>query len=381
MSRVTSMSTMTLCARFFVFPLLIIFALCKDLAFAQTRAAGVYYLWNRGPVREIGLAGASVALESSPAAVVGNPGLIALQKNVFNGTFDFGSPKDTSLDFANAKTTTNRYLIFGFSSLVANKVGFGFGASQVRFLSDSKLNSFEGFSDSLLELNFPVAFRVSEGLGLGLGYVRIVARRQTDHIVEQEEISSTDDESANAFRFGVSWEMGKRFHFGFMHRTNALLKNSKQLPESAIKNSYVPSVTQIGLMHRTWDGGKNKDLPMEMRTNFQLDAVVFDNAPAELFYAPGIAYGEVEKFQLSRVTKYIPRLSLELVVLRTQVSELMTQFGMYAEPPFLLGGLPRAHVTGGLTFKIWYLSFNLATDVAQNYVNQNLGFGLANLEF
>lgn len=346
---------------------------------AAEKEAGAYYLWARGPVREIALSGAAVALESTPAAVVGNHALLINQGGVLQGTFDYGQPEDTSLSLKSSKNEQHRYLIFGVSSLIANTIGIGFGTQQVRYLSegagpDAKTSS---FSDALVEMNFASAVRLGEHLSLGLGLVRAVAHRDITETANPTVTGSTD-EAGNALKIGGLLKLADQVRIGATHRAETNLKGEKQ--GTRFNGTYIPALTQIGVNWIVIPTKTSTSFPMKLTGGAQLDILTFNELKRELYFSSGIAYQE-EDTRLSVVTKYIPRVSLDLEVFKNGPFELNLMGGSYIEPPYFMNSLSRSHVTGGVTLMLWLVSINVATDVAQNYINRNFGIGLANLTF
>lgn len=347
-------------------------------------SAGTYTFWNRGSARRLALGGATVSERVDTAAYLANHAAMVNQPFALDGSVAYGEPIDKSVSLENADLVTHRYLLFGASVLFFNRFALGVGAEQLRFIARSKSQSIHEFSDSVLEMDFSGALKVTNDLSFSGAFIRTVSRRDTT--LQQDVDSGTERpsiyENGNAAKFGLLWRASRFFRIGVTHRTRSFMK-AEETTGTLFSSSYIPQKTEFGAaVSLVPEADKVKPGFLQIvKLLLQVDLLSFPALSETLYYAPAVAYGEQDKFKLSTKSVWVPRMGFEIGFLQYKYFDLTGLFGAYQEPAFTVSSKARNHFTLGSHIRLWFLSTNLALDYSDNYLNKNIEITLARGRF
>lgn len=352
-------------------------------AFAESFSAGTYTYWNRGSARSLALGGAGAAERTQSGAYLYNQAAMVNQDYPLDGTIVYGEPTDKSVSLENANQVTHRYLMVGGSLLFAKKLAFGLGIEQVRFIARSTTQNIREFSDSVLEMNASMAFKFTENFSLSAAYIRTVSRRDTSLQDDAEDLERPSIyENGNTAKFGLMWRASSYLRLGLTHRLSSNIQ-AEQKTGTLFARSYIPQKTEIGLaVSFVPETPKAKPGFFQvMKLLLQADIVTFPKLHDALYYAPAVAYGEQDKFELNTNDVIIPRAGFEIGFLKYNYFELTGLVGGYREPAFTVSTEARDHLTFGASMRLWFLSTNIALDYSRNYINKNIEISLARSAF
>lgn len=354
-------------------------------AFAQgSFSAGTYTFWNRGSARTLALGGATVSERTNSAAYLANHAAMVNQSFPLEGSVAYGEPSDSSVSLANADLVTHRYLLFGASVALWKRFALGIGAEQLRFIARSESQAIREFSDSILEMDFSAALKITNDLSVSAAFIRTATRRDTT--LQNDAVSGTEHpsiyENGNAAKFGLLWRASRFFRFGVTHRTRSFMK-AEEKTGTLFSGSYIPQKTEFGAaISLVPEADKIKPGFLQIvKLLVQVDLVTFPALSEPLYYAPAVAYGEQSDFKLSTKHVWVPRTGFEIGFLQYKYLDLTGLIGAYREPAFTVSSSPRNHVTLGANIRFWFLSTNLALDYGNDYLNRIIEISLARGRF
>jgi hypothetical protein len=323
------------------------FASAQIQGLPYTTRTNPYSGWSgivKGDNNTIGMAGATVALPNSIAAMEYNPAGYAMNLGGLTAQINSFTNKDPSL---NRGSTNYEDYEWGLGTSIPP---WGFGVS---YYSPTTEHS-DTAEVSVREVKINVARMIGKDLaiGLGVGFDKGIRK------MAGEDLSGThvSAQVGALYKLEDHWVLGASYSPGL---TIGPTGNSvTQTVSSFNQDIDVPNVIALGL---GWMPNRY------FRAGFSILGITGTSDTA-LLYNPAVSDGN--SFTVE------PRLGASYILGEWHFLKVELAVGSYFEQSRVQGIPNRTHKTFGLDVNPWFINTGVGTDVAQGYVNWNVSVGI-----
>lgn len=354
---------------------------------ADTVPIAAHAYWFRGPVRSMALGGTTVAATGTGSGVITNPAVMPFETSPIVGTWFYGEPLDASLRTPNSVSLSQSYQMLGASFLLFNQAALGVAMQELRFGSTNTPDSARSlvFKDEITDIDMAAGVKLGPYVSVGGSVSSSDSARNVTLSLSDGTRYTGGSRAVNdtTWRAGALAKMGNICTLGFVYRSESRFQLARTGAEALglFDYSYHPRVMQAGLVFRPLSFQANTSNPFSLANSavtLQVDHYQFArfDSSEKLYYAPGVVFSTLDRYQVSTKPVDIPRIGLELPLITTWFFNVQTRTGAYYEPAYLTSSTPRVHGTAGAFVRLWYFAFEAAIDVASQYRNWNYGMGL-----
>ncbi len=357
------------------------------IAQADTVPIAAHAYWFRGPVRSMSLGGTTVAETRTGSGVITNPAVMPFESSPVIGAWLYGEPIDASLKTPNTVSIGQSYQMLGASFLLFDQAAMGVAMQELKFRSTNNPDTSRSleFKDEITDIDLAAGIKLWKYLSVGgtissSDSARNITLSLADGSRYEGGSRAVDD---TTWKVGAFSQLGPAFSAGVVYRSESRFQLARTGHEDLkfFDYSYHPRVIQAGIVLHPFSFQANSSSPFSLAKSaliLQVDRYEFARIPQDekIYYAPGVVFSTLDRYEISKKTVNIPRLGLELPVITTWLFNVQTRAGGYYEPAYLVTSKPRLHATGGAFIRLWYFAFEAAIDVASRYRNWNYGVGL-----